>query len=239
MEGCMLEYDNLTTKSNVDVVDQGLRTWMLGIYNHMTLGLATTGATAWLASNSFPHLIKSPLWIVFLLLPFAFTLVLSFGMNKIPTSTARVLFYLFAVSMGCSMAAIFLVYTAASIASVFFITAATFGAASIYGYTTGRDLTNLGAFLFMGLIGIVIAGLVNLFLQSNMITMIVSMLGVIIFTCLTAYDTQSLKQEYYSQGQLYGFDSADKSAIFGALSLYLNFINLFMSLLNLLGIRKD
>lgn len=235
----MFEYDRLISSQSTTDVDQGLRQWMLGVYNNMTAGLAVTGVTSWLVSANLAHLIRSPLWIVFVLLPLVFVIGLSFGMNRISAATARVLFYAFAVSMGCSMAAIFLVYTTASIASVFFITGATFGAASIYGYTTGRDLTNLSAFLFMGLIGIIIAGLVNLFLQSNMLTMIISMIGVVIFTGLTAYDTQTLKQEYHSRGQVYGFDNADKSAIFGALSLYLNFINLFMNLLNLLGIRKD
>jgi FtsH-binding integral membrane protein len=181
----------------------------------------------------------SPLWIVMALLPLAFILVLSFGINKLGNTAANVLFWLFSASMGVSLSTIFVLYTTASIAQVFFITAGTFAAASLYGYTTGRDLTTLGGFLIMGMIGILIASIVNIFVASSMMTFIISILGVVIFTGLTAYDTQKLKEEYLSRGEVYGFDSPTKSSIFGALTLYLDFINIFVHLMQLIGVKKD
>ncbi len=219
-------------------IDQGLRTYLLGVYNQMTIALAVTGAVAYWASWALLPWMQSPLWIVMALLPLAFVLVLSFGINKLSAPWATAVFYLFAVAMGVSLSTIFVLYTTASIAKVFFITSATFAAASIYGYATQRDLTNMGSFLIMGAVGILIAGLVNLFVQSSLMSFVISCIAVLVFTGLTAYDTQQLKEEYLSQGAVYGFDSAAKSSIFGALTLYLDFINIFVHLMNLIGERK-
>lgn len=229
---------NLSTTSQLDDIDQGLRQFMLGIYNKMTLGLAATGVTAWIASTYLTSLIQSPMWIIFALLPLAFVLVLSFKISTISVYTATLIFYLFSVSMGLSLSTLFLLYTSTSIAKVFFITAATFAAASIYGYTSNKSLSSWGSFLFIGLIGIIIAGLVNIFLASNLLSFIISIVGVIIFVGLTAYDTQNIKNDYISNGNFYGFDNPEKASIFGALNLYLNFINIFTHLLSLIGDRK-
>jgi FtsH-binding integral membrane protein len=183
-------------------------------------------------------MMQTPLWIVMALLPLAFILVLSFGIDKFSVPMATAVFYLFAVSMGISLSTIFVLYTTTSIAKVFFISAATFAAASIYGYTTQRDLTSMGSFLIMGAVGIFIAGIVNIFLQSSLMSFVISCIAVLVFTGLTAYDSQQLKEEYMSQGAVYGFDSAAKSSIFGALTLYLDFINIFVHLMNLIGDRK-
>jgi FtsH-binding integral membrane protein len=211
--------------AKVDVIDQGLKQYMIGVYNRMAGALAVTGLAAWWGSKA--------------LLPLAFILVLSFGITKLGNTAANVLFWLFSASMGVSLSTIFVLYTTASIAQVFFITAGTFAAASLYGYTTGRDLTTLGGFLIMGIIGILIASIVNIFVASSMMTFIISILGVVIFTGLTAYDTQKLKEEYLSRGEVYGFDSPTKSSIFGALTLYLDFINIFVHLMQLIGVKKD
>lgn len=220
-------------------IDQGLRTYMIGIYNRMSAALALTGVVAWWASSALVGLMSSPAWIVLALLPLAFVLVLSFGAHKLSTTAANVLFWLFAVAMGISLSTIFVLYTTESIAKVFFITAGTFAAASLYGYTTGKDLTSVGSFLIMGAIGIMIASIVNIFLASSMLGFIISVVGVVVFTGLTAYDTQKLKEDYLTNGEVYGFDSAAKSSIYGALSLYLNFINIFVSLMQLIGMKKE
>jgi FtsH-binding integral membrane protein len=174
------------------------------------------------------------MWVV-ALSPLAFVLVLSFGINKLSVSTAQIVFWAFAAVMGLSLSSIFLVYTDASIAKVFFITAATFGAMSLWGYTTKRDLTGMGSFLMMGLIGLIIAMVVNIFLQSSMLEFAISAIGVLIFVGLTAYDTQRIKESYSAS---FGTDVLAKGAIMGALSLYLDFINLFMMLLRLFGNRE-
>ena len=179
----------------------------------------------------------SPLKWLFILAPLAMVFVISAGINRLQPATAQMLFWVFSALMGVSLSSIFLVYTHTSIVRVFFITAATFGALSLYGYTTKRDMTGIGSFLFMGLIGIIIASLVNLFLASSMLQFMVSVIGVLVFAGLTAYDTQRLKNDY-----IYGYASqggavAERAAIIGALSLYLNFINLFTLLLQLLGQR--
>ena len=163
---------------------------------------------------------------------------MSFGIQRMQASTAQLLFWLFAGVMGLSLASIFLVFTGASIARVFFITAGTFAAMSLYGYTTKRDLTQFGSFLMMGLIGIIIASLVNIFIASSALQFAISVIGVIVFVGLTAYDTQSIKQQYYELQYADG-QTAGKAAIMGALRLYLDFINLFMMLLQLLGARRD
>ncbi len=215
---------------------------MLRVYNYMGGGLVITGLVAWFTSQwamssqaNAELLYTSPLAWVIMLSPLAFVLVLSFGINKLKASTAQMLFWAFAAVMGLSLSSIFLVYTGASIARVFFISAATFGAMSLYGYTTKRDLTSIGNFLFMGLIGIVIAMVVNMFLASSALDFIISVIGVLIFVGLTAWDTQKIKESY---SQSFGAEVLAKGAIMGALRLYLDFINLFLMLLRLFGNRN-
>ena len=225
------------TKTQAEV-DQGLRSWMLGIYNKMAIALGVTGVVAYWGSTALLPLMNTPFWFLIAFAPLAFSLVLGFGMHKLSTGAAHALFYAFAVVMGLSMSAIFAAFTGASVARAFFVSAATFAAASIYGYTTGRDLTSIGGFLIMGVIGIIIASVVNIFLASSMLAFVISVVGVIAFTGLTAYDTQKLKEEYLSNGEVYGFDSAEKSSIFGALTLYLDAVNIFISMIQLIGERK-
>jgi uncharacterized protein len=226
-------------------IDAGLRAYMLRVYNYMFVGLVLTGGTAWLTANSpllglffkvTPTGVGMSLlgWVA-LLAPFALVMLLSFRIDRMSFPTAQAVFWAFAGLMGLSLAPIFLIYTGASIAQTFFITAATFGAMSLWGYTTQRDLTGVGSFLFMGLIGIIIASLVNLFLQSSMMSWIVSVAGVVIFTGLTAYDTQRIKNIYSAMDD---GSVAGKKAIHGALNLYLDFVNLFLMLLRLFGDRR-
>jgi FtsH-binding integral membrane protein len=219
-------------------IDTGLRQYMLGIYNMMAGGLVVTGIVAFLASTS-PELMAAifgtPLRYVVMLAPLGFVLFFSARIQAMSAGTAQTVFWLFAASMGLSLSTIFIVYTHASIASVFFITAGMFGATSLYGYTTRKDLSGFGSFLFMGLIGIIIASLVNIFLQSSALQFAVSVIGVLVFTGLTAYDTQQLK-ELYADG--YDRESLGKLKTWGALRLYLDFINLFMMLLQLMGNRR-
>ena len=180
----------------------------------------------------------SPLKWLFMLAPLAMVFAISFGINRLKPATAQLLFWAFAALMGISLSSIFLVYTHTSITRVFFITAASFGALSLYGYTTKRDMTGMGSFLIMGLFGIIIASVVNIFVASSMLQFIVSVVGVLIFAGLTAYDTQRLKNDYMYGYASQGGDVAERAAITGALSLYLNFINLFTLLLQLLGQRN-
>ena len=219
-------------------IDAGLRSHMLSVYNYMGLALVLTGLTAFVTASS-PALLQvifgTPLKWVVMLAPLGFVFFLGAKIRTLSLSATQITFWAFAVVMGLSMASIFLVFTGASIARVFFITAATFGAMSLYGYTTKRDLSKLGSFLFMGLIGIVIAMLVNIFIGSSALQFAISVIGVLVFTGLTAYDSQRIKEEYYSYS---GPEIATKGAIMGALSLYLNFINLFMMLLQLFGNRN-
>jgi FtsH-binding integral membrane protein len=241
----MAEYDRQTLNARAGsalAIDEGLRSYMRRVYTYMGLGLVVTGAVAWFTSQwamssqaNAELLYGSPLAWVLMLSPLAFVLVLSFGINKLSVPAAQAVFWAFAAVMGLSLSSIFLVYTGASIAKVFFITAATFGAMSLYGYTTKRDLTGMGNFLMMGLIGIIIASIVNIFMQSSMMEFVISVVGVLIFTGLTAYDTQKIKESY---SEHYGADVMAKNAIMGALSLYLDFINLFMMLLRLFGNRE-
>ncbi len=240
-------------------VDAGLRAYMLRIYNYMTIGLAITGLAAlgvYMAAvtpeatgaaarigNSYltPFgyaMFVSPLKWVFMLAPLVMVFAISFGINRLKPATAQLLFWAFAALMGISLSSIFLVYTHTSIVRVFFITAASFGALSLYGYTTKRDLTGMGSFLLMGLFGIIIASVVNIFVASSMLQFIVSVVGVLIFAGLTAWDTQRLKNDYMYGYASQGGDVAERAAITGALSLYLNFINLFTLLLQLLGQRE-
>jgi FtsH-binding integral membrane protein len=180
-------------------------------------------------------LFGSPLRWVVMLAPLGMVLVLSFGINRLSAATAQLLFWVYSALMGISLSTIFVLYTGASVTQVFFVTAATFGAMSLYGYTTKRDLTGWGSFLFMGLIGIIIASVVGFFVQSSALQFVISVAGVLIFTGLTAYDTQKIKEIYYvgDDGTVTG-----RKAIMGALNLYLDFINLFLMLLRLMGNRR-
>ncbi|MBN8531811.1 MAG: Bax inhibitor-1/YccA family protein [Alphaproteobacteria bacterium] len=230
-------------------IDLGLRAYMLSIYNHMGAALALTGLVALLASQTPAFLslmyvmqngaiagMKPLAWVV-ALAPLGLALALGFAIQRMSLAAARASFWGFAVVMGLSMTTIFLTYTGASIARVFFITAATFGAMSLYGYTTRRDLSGFGSFLIMGVIGLVLASLVNLFLQSTALHFALSALGVLIFTGLTAYDTQKLRLMYdqlTDEGE-----TMAKAVILGALTLYLDFINIFMSLMQFLGERRQ
>ncbi len=218
-------------------IDEGLRAFMLKIYNYMCLALGVTGAVAMFTASSetmMQAIFTTPLAYVVMFSPLAFILVLSFGINKLSTGAVQAIFWAFAATMGLSMASIFMVYTDASIAKVFFITASVFAAMSLYGYTTKRSLAAMGAFMFMGLIGIIIAMVVNMFMQSSGLEFAISILGVLIFTGLTAWDTQKLKMIYIQSD---GTAATEKTAIYGALTLYLDFINLFYFLLMLLGNR--
>jgi FtsH-binding integral membrane protein len=235
-------------------IDAGLRAYMIRVYNYMTAGVALTGLVAWFAyqaaggdsihivGNSisgltaFGHAIfGSPLMWLFVLAPLGLVMVLSFGINRLSASSALTLFFVYAGLLGLSLASIFLAYTGQSITRVFFISAGTFGAMSLYGYTTKRDLTAVGSFMFMGLIGIVIASLVNMIWPSGALSLAISVIGVIVFVGLTAYDTQSIKEMYdvHDDGTIAG-----RKAVMGALRLYLDFINLFLMMLRLFGDRR-
>jgi len=219
--------------------DEGLRLHMLGIYRYMGIGLALTGLIAF-AIASTPALAAAifgtPLKWVAMLAPLAFIFFFSFRIDRMTTATARTAFYAFAAVMGVSMASIFLVYTNTSIANAFFTAAAMFAGLSLWGYTTKRDLTGMGTFLFVGLIAIILVSIVNIFLGSSMLQIIISVAGVAIFAGLTAWDTQRLKSEYL---HFAGTQAAEKLAVMGALSLYLNFINMFQFLLALMGQREE
>lgn len=247
----MAEFENRYARAGglarADTIDQGLRSYMLRVYNYMALGLAITGVAAlgtfYLAFDRVAGTLTpfgqaiyvSPLKWVVMLAPLAMVFFLSFRIHKMRVSTAQTTFWIYAGLMGLSLSTIFLIYTGNSITRVFFITAATFGAMSLYGYTTKRDLSGWGSFLFMGLIGIIIASVVNIFLASSALQFAISVIGVLVFTGLTAYDTQQIKEMYYA-----GDDSetAGRKAIMGALRLYLDFINLFIMLLQLFGNRE-
>ena len=218
--------------------DEGLRRHMLRVYNYMSLGLVITGLVALFVSSTpalYQPIFGTPLkWLV-MLAPLGFVMFLSFRIERISAATAQTLFWAFSAVMGLSLASVFLVFTGLSIARTFFIAATMFGTMSLWGYTTKRNLAQFGSFLFMGLIGVVIASLVNLFLGSSMLQTIISVAGVIVFTGLTAWDTQNIKQQY---AEHHDHETSSKLAVFGALSLYLNFINLFQLLLNFTGERE-
>lgn len=217
----------------------GLRRYMLGIYRNMGLGLALT-ATVALAVAATPPLAAlifgTPLKWVAMFAPLAFIYFFSFRIDRMTTAGARTAFFAFAAVMGVSMASIFLAFTATSIASAFFAAAAMFAGLSLWGYTTRRDLTGLGSFLFIGLLAVIGVSLVNILLGSSMLQILVSVVGVAVFAGLTAWDTQRLKSEYIAYA---GTQAAEKLAVMGALSLYLNLINLFQLLLGLMGQRED
>ncbi|MBZ0161537.1 MAG: Bax inhibitor-1/YccA family protein [Notoacmeibacter sp.] len=238
-------------------IDEGLRAYMLKVYNLMALGLAITGLAAWglfsLATTGDPSLgvaqvrdgvyltqlgatfWMSPLRWVVMLAPLGLVFFLSFRINKMSVSAAQTTFWVYAGLVGLSLSTIFLVYTSASIVQTFFITATAFGGLSLWGYTTKRDLTGMGSFLVMGVFGLIIAMLVNIFLQSSALQFAISAIGVLVFSGLTAYDTQQIKEMYY-EGD--GEAVMGRKAIMGALRLYLDFINLFMFLLHFLGNRE-
>ena len=234
--GSQPRWTDRSAATQVDI-DVGLRDYMLRIYNYMASALALTGIVAYVFAYSgmYMSVARTPVIWLIILAPLGLVMLLSFGIQRLSAAAAQGIFWLYAALMGISMASLFLRFTGTSIAEVFFITAAMFAGMSLYGYTTRRDLSQFGAFLFMGLIGIVIAGLVNMFLHSTALQMTVSVMGVIVFTGLTAYDTQRIKAIY-----VYGDDGAvaGKKSILGALALYLDFLNLFMSLLTLLGDRR-
>jgi uncharacterized protein len=245
-----LNRQNATSRSSVSaaIIDQGLRSYMLKVYNYMASALLLTGFVALLTfklavqsleplvlSNFGNSLYNSGLAWVVMLAPLGVIIYMSFGIAKMNVAKAQSVFWVFAALMGLSLSSIFVAYTGTSITRVFFITAGTFGLMSIYGYTTNRDLTKFGSFLIMGLIGILVASVVNIFMKSPMMYFVISILGVLIFVGLTAYDTQKIKNMYLESdsGELIG-----KKAVMGALTLYLDFINLFIMLLRLFGQRR-
>src|SRR6185312_2369452 len=246
-------YPRASAATTAAVLDAGLRAYMLRVYNWMTSGLLLTGIVAYVIAHTglidaFYPMVQTPmgpahhatgLAMLAMFAPLGFVLVLSFGVNKLSTTAVQALFWLFCAAMGASLTSIFLIYTDASIVRVFFITAATFAAMSIYGYTTKTDLSRFGSFLMMGLFGIIIAGLVNMFLASSALQFAISIIGVVVFTGLTAYDTQRIKGDYVQYAYAEGTDGAAKRSVYDALSLYLNFINLFMLLLQLFGNRSN
>mgnify|MGYP001396666012 FL=1 len=252
----IMEFNRQNIQSKVSAaethaIDEGLRAYMLKVYNYMSSGVFLTGIVSLLlfklsvvmtsdgeitGLTSLGNLLYNSalMWIV-MLAPLGVVFYMSFGIRKMSAAKAQGAFWIFAALMGASLSSIFLIYTGASITRVFFITAGTFGAMSIYGYTTKRDLTKLGSFLMMGLIGIIIASIVNIFMKSTMMYFVISILGVLIFVGLTAYDTQKIKNMYLASdtGEIMG-----KKAVMGALTLYLDFINLFIMLLRLFGQRR-
>jgi FtsH-binding integral membrane protein len=217
--------------------DAGLRDYMVKVYNFMAIALSISGLVAFLVASS-PALMQAifgtPLAFVAMLAPLFFVIFFSYKLSSISAAQAKTYLWIYSALMGVSLATIFVVYTGASIARVFFISASVFGAMSIYGYTTKKDLTGLGSFLMMGLIGLIIASLVNIFLKSSGLEFAISLIGVFVFIGLTAYDTQRIKQNYY---QFAGGDVA-KMAVVGALNLYMDFINLFIMMLRFFGERK-
>lgn len=220
-------------------IDVGLRQYMLRVYNYMASGLALTGlVAAFVASNDalVAAIFGSPLKWVAMLAPVALVFFFSFRIHAMSAATAQGVFWLYAALNGVAFSTIFLAYTGTSIARVFFIAAATFAAMSLYGYTTKKDLSGWGTFLFAGLVGIIVASLVNIFLASSALQFAISVIGVLVFVGLTAYDTQRIKEVYY-EGD--GHEIAAKKSIMGALTLYLDFINMFLFLLRLFGRRRD
>lgn len=218
--------------------DAGLRAHMMRVYNYMMGGLAITGATSFAVANIpalYNAIFGTPLAFLVMLSPLAFIFFMGFRAHRTSASTLQTMFWAFCGVMGLSMATIFVAYAGADIARAFFITAAMFGGTSLYGYTTRRDLTGVGSFMVMGMIGLLIASLVNIFLASSALQFAVSVASVIIFTGLTAWDTQRIKEQY-AEG--YGIEANQKLAVMGALSLYLNFINLFQSILALTSDRR-
>jgi len=238
---------------SAEVMDAGLRAYMLRVYNWMASGLALTGIIAtWIGNSSainlFYHAVQTgygermaPTGLGYLVMfaPLAFVMVLSFGINRLSTTAAQALFWAFCATMGASLANIFLIYTGGSIANAFFVTAGTFAAMSIYGYTTKTDLTRFGSFLIMALFGVIIAMVINMFMHSAAMQFVISVVGVLVFVGLTAYDTQRIKADFVAYAQNYSPEMAAKRGVYDALALYLNFINLFMMILRLTGNQRQ
>ena len=217
--------------------DAGLRSYMLSVYNYMASGVLLTGIVAlgFAASGMAEQVLTTPLRWLIILAPLGFVMAMSFGLHRMSTGTLQTLFWSFAVAMGLSMSSIFLVYTGVSIAQTFFAVSAGFAGLSLWGYTTKRDLSGMGTFLIMGVVGLLIAMIINLFLQSSAMHMAISAIGVLLFAGLTAYDTQRIKSMY---AHVAGTDMLGKTVIMGALSLYLDFINMFTFLLSFMGNRE-
>ena len=218
--------------------DEGLRAYMLKVYNYMASGVLLTGIIALLVGTNealLTTIYSGGLRWVVALAPLAFVMVMSFGVHRMSSGTLQMIFWAFAATMGLSMASIFAIYDPVSIARTFFITAAAFGALSLFGYTTKKSLSGMGTFLMMGLFGLIIASIVNIFVASSMLHFITSVAGVLIFAGLTAYDTQRIKESYYMMAT---GEAVAKGAIMGAVNLYLDFVNLFMFLLQFLGNRE-
>ncbi|HET9429180.1 MAG TPA: Bax inhibitor-1/YccA family protein [Allosphingosinicella sp.] len=229
-----------TTAGTTDVAfDAGLRAHMLSVYNYMTSGVLLTGIVALLFSQweGAPAILFGPGLLKYLIMfaPLAFILVMSFGINRLSTSTAQILYWAFAVAMGLSLSSIFFVYTEGSIAMTFFATAASFASLSLYGYTTKRDLSGMGTFLLMGVVGLIVAMVINMFWMNDTFSLAIAGIGVLIFAGLTVYDTQKIKSLYF---ELQGSEFLGKAAIMGALNLYLDFINMFLFMLRFLGSRE-
>ncbi len=235
----------LKSKSSTAEVDLGLKAYMNKVYSFMAVGLALTGVIAHLTSslafdfktNSMTPfgsaIYGSPLAFIIMLAPLGFIIALNMGISRMKEGTVQVLFWAFAAVMGLSLSSIFIQYTGQSVARVFFISAGAFGGLSLYGYTTKKDLTGWGSFLFIGLVGILIASIVNIFVASSALQFGISIIGVLVFAGLTAYDTQRIKAMYFD-----GTGQEGKKAIMGALTLYLDFINLFIMLIQLFGQRR-
>lgn len=233
-----MTYQNESRAYPATVIDWGLRTYLIGVFNHMTIALLISAVVS--ACIGFSPEISAAIWgtpfkWVAIFAPLAFVFLMSYMANSISSSTARTMLYVFAGLMGLSLSSIFIIFKLGSIANVFFISAATFGATALYGYTTKRDLSSMGSFLMMGVIGLIIASIVNLFLQSGVMAFAISVIGVLIFVGFTAYDMQDIKEKYYV---LNDDEEIRKAGIFGAMSLYMDFMNIFINLLQLLGDRK-
>jgi len=230
--------NGLATDGRAAVYDAGLRSYMLSVYNYMASGVLLTGIVALLFAQSgmAQQILGGPglLKYVIMFAPLVFVMVLSFGINRLSTPTAQALYWGYAGVMGLSLSSIFLVYTGGSIAQTFFATAAAFAGLSLFGYTTKRDLSAFGTFLIMGVVGIFVAMLINLFLKSTALDLAISFIGVLLFAGLTAYDTQKIKSMY---AYVAGTDMMGKSVVMGALTLYLDFINMFLFLLRFMGNR--
>lgn len=245
-------YDAGVARSGVGAIDQGLRAYMIGVYNHMTLGLGITGLVALgafklgVVQDQAGHILGltgfgraiyvSPLHWVVVLAPLAVVFFISARINAVSVATARNAFFIFAALIGLSLSALLLRYSGLSVGRAFFETAAAFGALSLYGYTTKRDLSAMGSFMMMGLFGLIIASIVNLFLHSTGLQWALSILCIGVFSGLTAWDTQAIKARYYAGD---GYEAAQKKSVFGALQLYLDFINIFVALLQLTGSSRN
>lgn len=233
-----MTYQNESQAYPAPVVDWGLRTYLVGVFNHMAIALlisAVVSAYIGLTPEIGAAIWGTPFKWVAIFAPLAFVFLFAYMADSISSSTARTMLYVFAGLMGLSLSSIFMIFKLGSIANVFFISAATFGATALYGYTTKRDLSSMGSFLMMGAIGLMIAGVVNLFLQSSVMAFAISVIGVLIFVGFTAYDMQDIKEKYY---ELNDDEEIRKAGIFGAMNLYMDFVNIFVNLLQLLGDRK-